>query len=259
MKPHPRRPRVGPRFPRVWLLLLALTAASASASSVQIPDVIRDPNQPQIAPIWVSASAALDSTGKLRNDYLWQVQYQWDQMSERGQIAKEGCLAQGPVYVDPLPHQVPVKSLAKLADFSLAIVKGTIADSEPGFYLWSAGVLLRLEPVEVISGEITANDAPLFLYYPTAKFSIGSYSFCKVDPRASYEPSPGDQILAFVRTGATGPERRLIGPMPEDIFVQTKAGDLLVPEDLRDDPRVAESQSLADIVAAISKEKRDEG
>jgi hypothetical protein len=234
------------------LVVAAPIAGSSGDPDPLIPDLIFDEAQPQIPPFWISARAALDSSGQLRNDYLGHLQFHWDLMSDRGEIARRGCLEQGPAYPDTQPHQVPVTSLAKLREFALAVVRGTVAGSEPGFYHRQAGVLLRLDPIEVIAGDITAANAPLFIYYPNARFTIGSYSFCKVDPRATHEPLPGDQLLVFVRTGAGGAERRLIGPLVDDVFFETRDGALIVPQPLRDDPPVAFARSLDDIVAAVA-------
>lgn len=243
-----------PRLLRPGLLLLLFLplVAASHAHGAEIPDLIFDPTQPEIPPIWVSAEVALDTQGKLRSDYLGQLQYFWDLHSARGNIAADGCLVQGAVYNDSLPHQAPVRTLAKLNGFSWTVVRGTVSDLKPGFCQQQAGVLLRLDPVEILSGTLSAQDAPLFIYYPNARFSIGSYSFCKIDPRASHEPRPGDEFLIFVRTLAAGPERRLIAPQPEDLFIETENGELLVPAPLRDDPVVAVASSLEDIIAAIS-------
>jgi hypothetical protein len=234
------------------LVVAAPIAGSSGDPDPLIPDLIFDEAQPQIPPYWVAARVALDSAGRLRSDYLGQLQFHWDLMTSRGEIARRGCLEQGPVYGESLPHQVPVSSLAKLHEFSLAIVRGTVAGSKTGFMSEHAGVLLRLDPVEVIAGDITATDAPLFIYYPNARFTIGSYSFCKVDPRATHEPSPGDQVLVFSRTAVGGPERRLVGFIPDDLFFETRDGALIVPKPLRDDPPVAFARSLDDLVAAMS-------
>ena len=243
------------RLQRAALLMLAallLMGAHAQAAQAPVPELIFDRTQPQAPPIWVSAEAALGGGGQLRSDYLGQVQSQWNRMTARGEVAKHGCLEQGPVYIDPLPHQVPVHTLTRLREFSLAIVRGTISASQPGFYEGKSGELLRLDPAKVIAGDITAQDAPLFVYYPNATFSVGSHSFCSVDPRASYQPRPGDQVLVFVRTGVGGPEHRLTAPLPEDLFFETRDGDLVVPEALRDDPPITKAHSLDDIEAAIA-------
>jgi hypothetical protein len=234
------------------LAVAAPLAGSSEDSDLAIPDLIFGESQPQLPPFWVSARVALDSEGGLRSDYLASLKLRWDLATARGEVARQGCFEQGAVYIDPLPHHVPVSSLADLRDFSLAIVRGTVSGSEPGFLQERPGVLLRLDPVEIIAGDITAADAPLFIYYPNARFTVGSYAFCTIDPRASHEPRLGDQLLVFVRTAAAGPEGRVIAPLPEDLVFETADGELLVPGPLRDDPPVAFARSLDDLVAAMA-------
>lgn len=214
------------------------------------PNLIYSQYDPEIA-VWVSADEALTAAGEFRADQLSALAYKWKFRESRGALSDEGCYAEGTVQIDPLPHQLPVSTLEQLHGRSLGIVSGTVAGIEPGFFWESPGALLRLEPVTIISGTITAENAPLFIHYPNAHFEVGSYSFCKSDPRLPHEPQLGDKLLVFIRTGAWGNEKRLVSPLPDDVFVETRGGELLSPPALRNDPVTATAHSIKDVLALL--------
>lgn len=235
--------------------VLLLGALPALGQDRDTPDLIYSQYDPGVA-VWVSADEALTATGELHADRLRNLAHKWEFRQSRDALSDEGCYAEGMVLVDPLPHQVPVSTLEQLHDFSLGIVSGMVAGIEPGFFWESPGSLLRLEPTTVVSGTITASSDPLFVHYPNARFDVGSYSFCKSDPRLPHAPELGDTVLVFIRTGVWGNDKRLISPLPDDVFIETKDGELLTPAALDDDPVVAAAQALEDIVAALPTEEQ---
>jgi len=221
------------------------------------PGVIYMKAGPRIEPVWISAEeAAAPEKGGLR----WRSFSESDQgnlrrflaESERLQGERKSHGAQDsdltcPIFlstpdegrIDPKPN----RSFSDLAGQALAIYRGRIEGISQGFFDGLPSSLLRVKVTEAFRSSKEVAKEEVLIPYPFARFKIGASIFCG-GSAALYQPVTGDQVLVFIYDPPLDAARNLVYPRSPELFFQTAAGRLIVPEALKTDRNIAVAGSI---------------
>jgi hypothetical protein len=93
----------------------------------------------------------------------------------------------------------PSTSFLEFAAATKGIVHARVVGRKEGFFHDLAATLLRAQVIDVHGGDVglTSGDT-LLVPYPSARFTIGEFTFCRYDPTVGdVEAAEGAQILAF--------------------------------------------------------------
>jgi hypothetical protein len=245
---------------KVCTALLLLGPVGLAAAGRDATGVIYMNASPRTEPVWISAEeAAAPEMGGLR----WQLFSDSDQGNLRRFVAeserlKEEQTSRGmrgsdldcPIFlstsdegrIDPKPN----RSFSDLAEQALAIYSGRIESISQGFFDGLPSSLLQVKVTEAFrSSDLVAMEKVL-IPYPFARFKVGSSTFCG-GSAAMYQPATGDQVLVFIYDPPLNAARTLVYPRSPEIFFQTTAGRLVVPEPLKTDKELAVAGSLGDL------------
>lgn len=207
----------------------------------ELPEVLYNSDTFVQAPVWVSAAAAIDSDGAV-NDELFADSLREIIESFFAQPNKGDCYVVEEIFesrINP-PNR---STLALAVESSELVLMGRITAADYGFHFYSPGMLLRIEPSEVLHGR-----APLDFYYvffPVGNFTAGPYRICKSDSRYPRAPQVGDELLIMA------PARIRL---PNDPFLELEEASsvVVVPGDAKPDlPTVFKESAKAKSTPSI--------
>jgi hypothetical protein len=220
---------------------------------------------PRVDPLWISAKAAASEKGDVR----WELFSPSDQdhlrsfladserlrkeaQSSQGQQAsgKRGTELECPLVLATLDEDriepKPNHSLSDLSEQALAIYSGRIEGISQGFFSGLPSSLLQVKVTEAFrSSDLVASDEVL-IPYPFARFKIGSSTFCG-GPESMFQPAVGNRVLVFIYDPARNAAQTLVHPRSPELFFQTAAGRLIVPQLLKTDREIAAAGNLDDL------------
>jgi hypothetical protein len=241
------------------LLLLGIPVGLAIAGR-DAPGVIYMKASPRTTPVWISAEEA---TTPEKSGLRWQLFSESDQGNLRRFIAESERLkgerkSRGaqesdldcPILlstpdegrIDPKPN----RSFTDLAKQALAIYSGRIEGISQGFFDGLPSSLLQVKVTEAFrSSELVAREEVL-IPYPFARFKAGASAYCG-GSAGMYQPATGDQVLVFIYDPPLNSARTLVYPRSPELFFQSAAGRLVVPEPLKTDRDIAVAGSLENL------------
>jgi hypothetical protein len=222
------------------------------------PSVIYMKSDSRIEPVWISAKAATGQHG-----VRWELFAEADQRTlgkfladseqRRAELKSATRLefdidcplvlsGSEPERIGPKPNG----SLADLDQQALAIYRGRIETIASGFFDGLPSSLLAVEVTKVHRSSARVARGTVLIPYPFAKFKVGASTFCGGDPKR-YQPAVGDQVLVFIYDEPLNVERTLLLPRSAELFFQTAAGRLIVPEALKTDKAVTAVRGLSEL------------
>lgn len=155
----PETLRQDPRAPIVWFDAEFLSKAE-------------DPNQLMDAPTWRAISEVLGTPS-----------------------GDGGCIDVGEIVEDF--YEPENRDTVEDAIRTARVIGGfRVTGTAGGFYGGVPGQLLRLVPVDVYRGDLTARDYYAFL--PIGRFSVSGKQVCKRDARFANAPRVGQEVVLFV-------------------------------------------------------------
>lgn len=160
-------------------------------------------------PLWIAADALLKETGEPDVQLIGSLpnndSAQW--ILSQADRTSAPCVEHGAIYVDPPPpppgqprsFYLPARSFEEFAaKKTQAVLRGTVVDSEGGFYGGDPGLLLQVRIDERLKPSERFWSGPyVYVYYPVGEFSLGSIRVCKADERWPPPPVAGDRVLLF--------------------------------------------------------------
>jgi len=242
-------------------LLLGISGGAIAAQS--LPDLIYMTSGPRIEPVWVSAEAARDpETGGLRVELF--SESDWDQFRRfaadirrlqeeaeaRGDRRKD-CLISLASGCEERMDPKPNRALPDLAEQAIAIYRGRIGGIAQGFFGGVPSSLLRVEITKSFRQSDQVAKEVVWIPYPQARFQMGDLTVC--GGSKGYEPAEGDQVLVFVYDPPVDADHALVIPSGPEIFFQTAAGRLIVPDLLKKDREIGTAGSFDDLEKLLRK------
>lgn len=238
------------------LLLLGIPVGLAIAGG-DAPGVIYMKAGPRSTPVWISAEEAAapeksglrwqlfseSDQGNLRRFLVESERLQKEQKSRGVRESDLDC----PLFlstpdegrIDPKPN----RSFTDLAKQALAIYSGRIEGISQGFFDGLPSSLLRVKVTEAFrTSELVAREEVL-IPYSFARFRAGASTYCG-GSAGMYQPARGDQVLVFIYDPPLNSARNLVYPRSPELFFESAAGRLIVPEPLKTDRDIAVSGSL---------------
>jgi hypothetical protein len=212
---------------------------------------------PRAEPVWISAEeAAAPEKGGLR----WHLFSESDQgnlrrfMAESEQLkgeqksrgVRESDLDCPIVLSTPDEDRIdpkPNRSFSDLAEQAIAIYRGRIEGISRGFFDGLPSSLLQVKVTKAFRSSKLVAKEKVLIPYPFARFKVGTSTFCG-GSAALYQPATGDQVLVFIYDPPLDAARTLVYPRSPELFFQTAAGRLIVPEALKTDGDIAAAGSL---------------
>ena len=245
---------------KVCTALLLLGPVGLAAAGHDATGVIYMNASSRTEPVWISVEeAAAPKAGDLR----WQLFSNSDQANLRRFLAEserleeeqksrgeQGADLDCPIFlstsdegrIDPKPN----RSFSDLAEQALAVYSGRIESISQGFFDGLPSSLLQVKVTKAFrSSDLVAREQVL-IPYPFARFKVGASTFCG-GSAAMYQPATGDQVLVFIYDPPLNAARTLVYPRSPEIFFQTTAGRLIIPEPLKTDKDLAVAGSLGDL------------
>jgi hypothetical protein len=221
-------------------------------------------------PLWISAEAVADTEKIIKLDLIDDFHLRKDVEEQRrslgdhlhsGQL-KAGekpsvlIVPQSECKSDTLSTELrggdsPSSTLTDLVTYSQSILRGRIGTIEPGFASGEPALLVGVEVSETIKG--SAPGSTIYINYPVARFRIGPFLFCNAEK--GFEPHPGDEILLFDYTGPIDRDHVLYAPRLDQLFFQSRQGQLFLPPRLKGTPPLRSARTLDD----VSKQMRASG
>jgi hypothetical protein len=241
--------------------ILALSALPA-LSAGNVPDVIRSAVDDR-TPIWASAEAATDPQTVLDWDLLGDmgpslqdaVQRQSEKLAARGrhELAHQDLSvhsipdAECELMLDLSDCEVgSSRTLKDLLQSSHFVFRGDVSAVDFGFAFGVPASLLTVEVTEVLKGSAEAVGSRVFVDHPVARFALGPYHFCNAE--RGFEPQAGDSILVFDSRGPKDRAGLFFAPGREQVFFESGAGGLFLPDQIKADPSLAGQDRLDQIV-----------
>ncbi len=183
-----------------------------------IPSRFESTNPYRAAPIWISATEAIDAEGKLRprsiapsDETVLKLAFQ------RYKRSSDECEVVLQLPVDDAPGMDATQSWEELRAKAARgiVVSGEVTEMTVGLYAGIPATLLKVEPRK------SNRDLPYFAYvvYPRGAVTIEGRRLCTREPGYADLPKPGDRIL-FIASEPIDPSGMLFRPPPELIFYQ---------------------------------------
>lgn len=270
------------RWHRLALTALSLFFAfAASAGMSGIPDRVYFKHNPGGPPLWVSLEQAVDAQGRLRGEVLGEQaldrlgrqradleRYRQRQLARPGSAhSSRPVIFKAPPGAEEVPCEVfsslneetgwqPRSSLSDLVEQSVLVVRGEVAGWEQGLYQGVAASLLELAPFEVLSSSGEYSLDSLFVLYPHAAFMVQGFAYCTHNPAYPSLPQVGDHLLLFLYEPSIDTAGQLANPLPFGVVVERSDGSLVLPEEVRDDPRLTEASTLVEVADEVLAELR---
>jgi len=241
----------------IGLGLLLLGTAGGAIAAQSLPDLIYMTSGPRIEPVWVSAEEARDpETGGLRVElfsesdrdqfrrFAADVRRLQKEAGARG-AGRQGCLLSLASGCEERMDPKPNRSLPDLAGQAIAIYRGRIGGIAQGFFGGVPSSLLRVEITQAFRQSDQVAKEVVWVPHPQARFQMGDLTVC--GGAKGYEPAEGDQVLVFVYDPPVDADHALVVPRGPEIFFQTAAGRLIVPDLLKKDREIGTAGSLDDL------------
>lgn len=207
-----------------------------------VPSVLERTMRQAGEPLWVRAEAAVGPDGNV----------DWELLGEDARKAFESVARQTPIsdrvfdhyhsgivekrnpdgtittwhHYGPTGLEMPVegswRSLKELAEDAEVIYLGKVVGFAEGFFAGGPGSLLTVQLQEVLrASDERQVGSEIYVYYPSAQFSIGGVNFWKSDPAFPERPAVGDRI--FIADNRPSPDLRgsTVIPRAEAIFIES--------------------------------------
>jgi hypothetical protein len=246
----------------VFLFLAAVALAADGAAErlpSGVPDIIEN-ERAGLAPVWVSAEAALDAAGDLRSDIIASHKaIELRRRLERNAATKgtrieseaaDGCDTTTS-YVSP--HFSSTASADDLVKNSRYIFSGSVTDLRQGFYFGSPGTLLAVRPKQWLKHETEAViERPIYIFFSQAKIKTPHGTICSTPVPRVPRPSVGDEILIFAYHQPLGRDAGVFELRPDQQMSFEGSAGTYVPKALLGAP----NSNLATIVTSIREHPR---
>lgn len=243
---------------------VSLLGIAGGATAAQgLPDRIYMASGPRIEPVWVSAEEARDpETGGLRVDLFSESdrdqfrRFAADVRRLRKEEVARGdggqdCLVSLASGCEERMEPKSNGSLPDLAGQAIAIYRGRIGAIAPGFFDGVPSSLLRVEITKIFRTSDQVAKEVVWVPHPYARFQMGDLTVC--GGAKGYEPAEGDQVLVFVYDPPVDADHALVIPRSPEIFFQTAAGRLIVPDPLKKDREIGAAGDLDDLEKLLRK------
>lgn len=244
----------------VCAVLFLLGSVELAIAGQDAPGVIYMMAGPRVDPVWVSAEEATDSQ---KGGIRWELFSESDENSlrrfvaenKRRQERQKSCEAPEsgldcPIFLATLDEEridpKPNRSFGDLAKQSIAIYGGRIEGISQGFFEGLPSSLLRVKVTEVFRSSDLVARTEVLIPYQFARFKIGESTFCG-GSTDRYQPAAGDRVLVFIYDAPLDADRSLVYPRSPEIFFQTAAGRLIIPELLKSDRDIAVAGDLQNL------------
>lgn len=267
------------------VILALLMGASPAPTAPKPPEATSEPAAPEFIPslikghpipLWVSATAAADSNGRLRPDRF--ETYQRESLEAAVARNQQTRLAQGLPPGPASPNAPPVagvdcqelfggpvegrveatanSTLEDLAANSVAVYRGHIQRIIPGFSEGVPQSLLQIKVDETLRQPAEERRlAVLFVLHPWARFWIAGQPFCTgVAP--IHEPRLGDQVLFFRYDPSLSPTLAVFAPELEEVVFERVTGGLTLPRGLEHDDEVGPVANLEELATITRRALR---
>ncbi len=159
-----------------------------------LPEILYSSDPYLEYPIWISAAAAIDPSGKVHQK-LFHAGAKNIINSYFVSKPHGGCFSVEEHY-DALVDPPDRSSLGKAVEHSSFILVGRITAAAFGFHQSLPGQLLQVEPSEVLQGAALLDQ--YYIFYPAGTFAAGPHIICKTDRRYPRIPEIGDEVLLMI-------------------------------------------------------------
>ncbi len=182
---------------RIIILITAAIVGSLFLPPLEaqaFPEILYSSNPYREYPVWVSATAAIEPSGKIHQELFFPAA----KRTIEGYFTSEprnGCFRVEEHY-EALVNPADRSSLDKAVEHSAFILVGRITATAFGFNQYLPGQLLQVEPSEVLQGEALLDR--YYVFYPAGTFVAGPYAICKTDRRYPRIPEIGDEVLLMI-------------------------------------------------------------
>ncbi len=203
-------------------------------------------------PVWISRAAAVDDAGQVRWDlfppgFPDELRRQLDRPDANPWSSSEsGCLRT--VVSDGTP---PAGSMDEVVGSASAILRGRVSARVEGFAGDLPANLLTITVEETIRDSSALSTGPeLYVIYPRGRFTFAGVPLCNGLAGFGPVPAVGDRMLLLPREGPVDRNRRVLSPLGEEVFVESRDG-LWASEQLWDRDEIRALPSLEALEALV--------
>jgi hypothetical protein len=195
----------------LFVAAISIAPLLPAHENVRVPDILAS-SVPGAAPAWVSAEAAFDRKGNLREERFAaggprSVARAKERMRQSG-VAATTC---GEFYSSP-PFGLPVsgESIDALAGSASSILAGKVVATKVGFYLGIPGTLFALSADEQLKGTDPARRTVRYFFLSDATIQTPYGPICARTFSKVPTPSLGDRVLLFSTGGFSDREHDIL-------------------------------------------------
>lgn len=239
--------------------LVFLLALSPIAGAAKAPELVTLKGAD--VPMWVSAASAVDETGAIRRDRFrpsTHARIERAVAKQRAALAYKSAALEVECPFTLTTHRGrQASSITDGLEHAGSIYAGRIVEIEVGFRDGVPESLLAVKVTQTFKGKLYSASETIYVFYPQARFSVGSAVFCNRGPRADYTPQVGDSIIlmpAYVplETEAPVATNQVVFYVSEEEMILGREARVILPRRFGND-RLA-TKSFDDLTAAIGVE-----
>jgi hypothetical protein len=247
--------------------LVLLGSVFLARADSRPPGVIyMKPGGPRVLPVWVSAEELATSEkgslqrlfsesdlNTLRSFVAENKRLREEQKSRGAQEPTPDCLNSLSTSDEDRMNPKPNRSFSDLTEQAIAIYSGRIEEVSTGFFSGIPSSLLRVKVSETFRSSPLVASGEVLVPYPFAQFKVGDSMFCG-GRFGMYQPRAGDKVLVFIYDPPLNAEGTLVYPRSPEIFFQTSAGRLIVPDLLKTDRAISAAANIDNLKNLLLRE-----